>query len=130
MNINTNDVGKLVLRLALGGMVLLHGIAKLTHGVDGIMAALAAHGWPEFLAYGVYLGEILGPLMLIFGVHARIGAGLIIINMLFAFWLVHLGEIFELSSHGAWVPELQGMFLFSAVALTLLGSGRIAARPD
>lgn len=130
MNLNTNDVGKFVLRLALGLMVLFHGIAKLTHGVDFIVAALEAHHLPGFIAYGVYLGEILAPLMLIFGVHARIGAGLIIINMLFAFWLVHLGQIFALNDQGGWAPELQGMFLFSAVAIALFGSGRLAARPD
>jgi putative oxidoreductase len=37
MNQNTqSDLGKLVLRLALGILILLHGIAKLKGGLSGI----------------------------------------------------------------------------------------------
>ena len=32
----SDDLGKLVLRLALGIFILLHGIAKLNNGVGGI----------------------------------------------------------------------------------------------
>lgn len=130
MDIDATDIGKLILRLALGFTVLLHGIAKLTGGFAYITSLMAQYGLPEFFAYGVYLGEVLGPLMIIIGVYSRVGAGLIVINMLVAIALVHLPELFVLTKHGSWALELQGMFLFSALALTLLGSGRLAARPD
>ena len=125
MNQNSQaDVGKLILRIALGVLILLHGIAKLRGGVGPIEGMVTAHGWPSYVAYGALIGEVLGPLMLLAGFYARIGAVLIAINMLFAFLLVHMGQLTELNEQGGWALELQGMYLATAVALALLGPGR------
>jgi putative oxidoreductase len=125
MNANTQaDLGKLVLRITLGVLVLLHGIAKLRGGVGPIGEMLTAHGLPAALAYGALVGEVLGPLMLIAGFYARIGALLVVVNMLFAIFLAHLGQLGMLNEQGGWQLELQGMFLGTAVALALLGPGR------
>jgi putative oxidoreductase len=121
-----HDVGRLVLRVALGILVLLHGIAKLRGGAGGIEDMLEARGLPGMLAWGVYIGEVVAPLMLIAGFHARIGGTLIAVNMLFAIWLAHMGEIGRLTGSGGWALELQGMFLFSAIAVALLGPGRFS----
>ena len=118
------DLGKLVLRLALGVLVLLHGVAKLRGGLDPIEGMVTAQGLPGVLAYGALLGEVLGPLLLIAGFYGRIGAALIAINMLFAVALAHVGQLGQLNEQGGWALELQGMFLFSAIALVLLGPGR------
>ena len=118
------DLGKLVLRLSLGILVLLHGIAKLTGGIGGIVGIVEGAGLPGVLGYGALVGEVLGPLMLILGFHARIGAALIAINMLFAIGLAHMGELATLTEQGGWALELQGMFLFTAIALVFLGPGR------
>jgi|TARA_B110001452_G_C15174775_1_gene408229 hypothetical protein len=56
MNKNTN-LGLLILRIAVGGLMLLHGIAKL-NGVSNIEEMSSAIGLPAFLAYGVYITEI------------------------------------------------------------------------
>jgi len=122
----SNDVGKLILRLALGVCVLLHGIAKLTGGVSGIAGMLVGSGLPGFLAYGVYVGEVIAPLMVIAGFYSRIGAWIIVINMLFALGLAHMSQIMALNGQGGWAIELQAMFLFTAVAVALLGPGRYA----
>jgi putative oxidoreductase len=125
MNANTQaDLGKLVLRIALGVLVLLHGVSKLRGGVGPIGEMLAAHGLPAFLAYGALVGEVVGPLMLIAGFYARIGALLVMVNMLFAFFLAHLGQLGMLNEAGGWQLELQGMYLATAAALALLGPGR------
>ena len=125
MNQNTqNDLGRLILRVALGALVLLHGIAKLRGGMGGIVGMVEAHGLPGVLGYGVLAGEVLGPLMLIAGFYARIGALLVAVNMMFAIALVHMGELTKLGESGGWALELQGMFLFTAIALALLGPGR------
>lgn len=121
-----NDVGKLVLRLALGVMILLHGVAKLTHGIGPIEGMLAGIGMPGYIAYGVFAGEVLGPLLLIAGFYARIGAALVAVNMLFALALAHSDELARLTEQGGWALELQGMFLFTAIALLLMGPGRIS----
>lgn len=122
-----HDFGKLVLRLAVGVLILLHGIAKLKGGVSPIEGMLQAHGLPAFLAYGAYIGEVLAPLLVIAGFHARIGAALIAINMLFAIALAHMGQIGQLDPQsGGWALELQGMFLFSAITVALIGPGRFS----
>jgi putative oxidoreductase len=118
------DSGKLVLRLILGALILLHGIAKLKNGLGPIEGMLVAHGLPAFLAYGSLVGEVVAPLMVLAGFHARIGAAVIAVNMLFAFGLAHMAQLGQLNEQGGWAMELQGMFLFSAIAIVLLGPGR------
>jgi len=75
--INQEDVGKLALRIALGVLILFHGVAKLTGGIDFITDVVVKAGLPSFVAYGVYVGEVVAPLMLIAGWHTRLGAALI-----------------------------------------------------
>ncbi|WP_313038569.1 DoxX family protein [Stutzerimonas nitrititolerans] len=120
----TDDMGKLVLRLSVGVLMLLHGIFKLQNGVGGIAGMLGSQGLSGFLAYGVYLGEVVGPVLVIIGLYTRVGAVLIIGNMLVALALAHSQELFSLGSMGGWALELQGMFLFGAVAIALLGAGK------
>ncbi len=122
--LNQPDIAKLLLRLALGVLMLFHGYGKLIHGIGPIEAMLVAKGLPAFLALGVYIGEIVAPLMLIAGVQVRIAALLVTGNMVVAIVLAHLGDVFALSAHGGWQLELQGFYLFTAVALILLGGGK------
>jgi putative oxidoreductase len=119
-----NDLGKLVLRLTLGIFMLLHGIAKISGGTEGIGKMLEGIGLPAFFAYGVYVGEVIAPVLVILGLYARIGAALIVVNMLFALLLVHRAEVFLIGKSGGWALELQGFFLFTALALVLMGPGR------
>ena len=122
-----NDAaGKLLLRLTVGGLMLFHGISKLFNpGTAGFIGSkLAEAGLPEALAYGVYIGEVVAPLMIIVGLLSRAGAALIVINMLFAIILVHGNELLSLGRGGGWALELQGFFLFTAVAVIFLGPGR------
>jgi putative oxidoreductase len=119
-----DDTGKLIIRVALGILILLHGIAKITGGVGGIGGMLQSVGLPGFIAWGVYLGEVLGPILLIVGFYARIGAVLIVINMFFAILLAHRPDIFAFTAHGGWKLELQGMFLLTALGLAFTGPGR------
>jgi putative oxidoreductase len=122
----SEDAGKLILRIALGALILLHGISKLRNGVGWLDGVLANAGLPAVLKYGVYVGEVLAPLAVLAGWYSRIGAWLIAANMLFALGLAHAAELFVLNEQGALGLELQYMFLFSAVALALIGPGRYA----
>lgn len=122
------DLGKLILRLSLGLMLLLHGIAKLQNGVGWISSSLASHGLPGFLAYGVFIGELIAPVMIIIGYYTRAGAVLIAGNMLVALLIAHTSQLFSLGDQGGWALELQGFFLFTAVALFFLGAGRYAMK--
>lgn len=125
---NNPDIGKLILRLAVGVLILLHGINKVLHGVGFIQAMLVHHHLPAFMAWGVYIGEIVAPLMIIIGYYTRAGALLIVIDMLFAFALAHMGQIFMLSRTGGWALELEGMYLLTALALVFLGPGKYKMR--
>jgi putative oxidoreductase len=118
------DLGKLILRLAVGILILLHGLAKLTSGVDGIAGMLQGAGLPGWFAYGAYVGEVLAPLLVILGFYARIGAAILVVNMLFAIGLAHMNELFVLSKSGGWAIELQAMFLFASLSVALMGPGR------
>ncbi|MDX1800292.1 MAG: DoxX family protein [Marinobacter sp.] len=122
--LENSDLGKLILRLCVGGLILFHGISKLIHGIGFIENMIASHGLPGFLAYGVYVGEVVAPLMLIVGYQTRIGALLIVINMLVAIAMVHMGQLLSLGEHGGWALELQGFYLFGALAVVFLGPGR------
>ncbi len=122
-----DDVGKLLLRLALGTLMLLHGIAKMQNGIDPIIDAVAKAGLPPLLAYGVFIGEVLAPLLLIIGLWARLSALVIAVNMIFAIALMHSGDIATLSKNGGWAIELQALYLTLALAVALLGPGRHAA---
>ena len=127
-----DDVGKLVIRLMVGIFMLFHGVAKLTNlgSLGFIKGQLDGFSLPELIAYGVYVGEIAAPLMIIFGMYSRFGGFLIVVNMLFAIGLVHMHELFTLTNHGGWAMELQGFYLLGGLAILLLGSGKYAFRPD
>ena len=123
MNENT---GKLILRLMLGLLILTHGVSKLTGGVDWMDDMLTASGLPVFFKYGVYVGEVIAPALVILGFYTRAGAWLIAVNMLFAIGIAHWGEMFAITENGALAIEKQYLYMFSAIALALIGSGRYA----
>jgi putative oxidoreductase len=121
-----DDAGKLLLRLTLGVLFLLHGIAKITGGIGGIEKMVVAAGLPGFFAYGVFIGEVLAPILLILGFYSRVSAAIIAINMVVAIALAHVKDLFVIGPQGGWALELQGMFLFTAIALVLIGPGRFS----
>jgi putative oxidoreductase len=120
------DTALLILRLVLGVTILLHGIAKLPPPPEGIADMLARANLPAALAYGVYVGEIVAPILLIIGVWTRLAAIVIAINMIVAVLMAHAGDLFRLGEQGGYALELQAMFLFVAVALALTGAGRLS----
>ena len=118
-----SDLGKLVLRIALGALILLHGISKLRGGLGEITGLVEAHGMPGVVAYGVLIGEVVAPIMVLLGFYARFGGLVIAINMLFALVLVHMPQLGQLNPQGGWALELQGMYFATAIAIALLGPG-------
>ena len=121
------DAGKLVLRLTVGVLVLLHGIAKVVNGPSHILGMMDGIGMPEVFGYAVYIGEVLAPVLVIIGLFTIPAALIIVVNMIFAIVLVHSHQLFTLGQTGGWALELQGMFLFGALAIALLGAGRYSA---
>jgi putative oxidoreductase len=118
------DLAKLILRLTVGGLMLFHGIHKIFSGVGFIAGKFEAIGLPAALAYLVFLGEIVAPVLLIIGYKTRIGAALIIATMIIAIFLAFPGQWFALSKAGALAMENQYLFIFSSLAILLLGAGK------
>jgi putative oxidoreductase len=131
-NRERDQLAKLLLRLTVAVFMLFHGYSKITSpgGLDWIGGTLSGYGLPTVLAYGVYVGEILAPILLIIGVYCRIGGWLIFVNMLIAIFLAHSSELFTLSGSGGWALELQGFYLMGGLVVALMGSGKLAVRPD
>lgn len=127
-----DDVGKLTLRLTLGVLILLHGIHKILYpaALGFIGGRLAGLGLPHAMAYLVYVGEVVAPVMLILGVYSRIGGLLVMINMIFALVLAHGTQLLSLGKSGGWAVELEGVYLLCGLTVLMLGSGKVAVRPD
>jgi len=126
----TDNIGKLLLRFMLGGMMLFHGIDKAINGIGFIKGIMHVHSLPEALSYGIYVGEILAPIFIIIGWKSRVWAGVMVINMAMAIYLTQLSALNKLGAHGAWAVEIPMFYLLSALAVALLGSGKYAISRD
>ncbi|MFJ1322399.1 DoxX family protein [Capnocytophaga canis] len=128
MNIFQNkDLGLLILRLSVGLLMIPHGIHKLLNsGALGyIQSLLEAKGLPTFISYGVFVGEIIAPLLIVIGFRTRISALVLAATGLMILFLGY-DNFFSLTQHGGWVAELAGLFLFGALALAFTGGGKYA----
>ena len=122
----TENLGKLILRLCVGGLMLFHGIFKLINGVDGVIKLLEARGLPSFMAYGVYVGEILAPILIIIGYRVRIAALVEIFTMLIAIYNLYGFNVLSLDNTGGWVIEHQLLYIMPCLALLIMGGGSYA----
>jgi putative oxidoreductase len=120
-----DDFGKLILRVTLGILVLFHGIAKLQGGIGFLTPMVTGMGLPAWFAYGVYVGEVVAPIMIILGLFTRTGAFFLFVNMIFAVVLVHRPELLSMGKQG-YALELQAMFMLTALALVFMSPGRYA----
>ena len=122
----TQDLGKAILRIVLGVLILVHGIAKVMAGPGFVVQVVTQAGLPAEFAYGVYLGEVVAPVLLIIGFWSRLAALVVAVNMVFALALVHAKQLGEMAPTGGWALELQGMYLAAALVVALLGAGRFS----
>ena len=122
-----DDLARLLLRLTLGLLLLVHGASKLAGGDAFIVGLVAKAGLPGALGHLVYVGEVLAPLLLVAGVWTRAAALVIAGNMAVALLLVHSGDFGKLNAFGGWQVELQAFFLLTALVVALLGAGRFSA---
>jgi putative oxidoreductase len=121
------DAGKLILRLTVGALLLLHGIAKMKSGVGWMSDMLASAGLPGFIRYGVYVGEVIAPILLIVGFFSRPAGLIVFINMLVAVLLARRDAMFHLAERGGGLAiEVELLFALGGLAIWCLGSGKYA----
>ena len=125
----TDSVVPTVLRVALGGVILGHGLQKVLgwfngYGIDGTMKFFGSLGVPSVLGALVIISDFLGSLALIAGLLTRFSAAAAAAVMLGAALLVHLPNGFFMNWGGA--PHGEGYefhVLAIAMALALMHSG-------
>jgi len=122
----SEDVAKLLLRISVGVMILFHGFNKVISGISGVRYLTTNAGLPEFFAYGVFIGELVFPVLIILGLYARVASIGVAFTMLMAIFLAYGSSLFELGKHGAPVFELPFLYFIMSIVIFLQGSGKYA----
>lgn len=118
------DLGKLLVRITCGGLLIMHGAHTLINGIDHVKAMVRDAGLPGFIAYGNLVGEVVAPVFLILGFKARLAALVVAFNMLMSVLIAHRDIVFARNDFGGWMIELNVFYFMTALAVFLLGSGR------
>ena len=125
LTFHSDDIGKLILRFTVGGIMLFHGVWKLMHGIGWIPPILHMHGLPGFLAYGVFIAEVIAPLLLFVGWLTRLASLAIMVDMLMAILLVLHHVVFAVKlGGGGWDIEVEAFFFLGALVLFFTGAGK------
>jgi putative oxidoreductase len=94
------------------------------HGVAWMRGPLGAMHLPAFLAYGVYMREVIAPIFLILGLWTRIAALLVAFNMGAAIFLDAWPLALTINRGGGWGIEREAFYFLTALAVVSLGAGR------
>ncbi len=122
-----DDLGKLILRVTVAGLLIFHGISKLKAGIGWMAGPLGAAHLPFALGYGVYVAEVLAPVLLVLGIFTRPAAVIIAFDLFMAMTLVVNRRVFTINERGGGLGgEVELFFMLTAVAIAFLGSGRYA----
>lgn len=125
----SDSVSLLVLRIALGVVVLPHGLQKVFGwfggwGIEGTLGWFASIGIPAFLGILAIAADFAGALALIAGVGTRIAAFGIGVNMIVAALVVHRSNGFFMNWAGNQAGEgYEFHILAAAMALVLVLGG-------
>lgn len=117
---NFNDLGLLILRVAFGGLMLTHGIPKISMLSDNPIE------FPDPLGIGAsssliltLLGEVVAPILIIIGFKTKIAAIPAALTMLVAAFVVHLSDPIA-------TKEKALLYLFVFVVIFLAGPGKFS----
>ena len=83
-----DDIGKLILRLTVAVLLGFHGVSKLKNGIGWMAGPLRSHHLPMFVGYGVYVAEVVAPVLLILGILTRLAALVIVFELFMALVLL------------------------------------------
>ena len=128
------DVGMLIVRLALGLVMFPHGAQKMLGwfgggGFAGTMQGMTGMGLPAVVVFLVILAEFFGSISLISGFLGRVGAFGILCVMLGAIFMVHLQNGFFMNWMGNQKGEGYEYHLLAigmALAIMIKGSGSLS----
>lgn len=123
----TAPYAALLLRLALGTMLIAHALLKLlVFTLPGTAQFFQSLGLPAALAYLTFAAELAGGVLLVLGLGTRWVAALIIPILLGATW-AHSGNGWLFTApNGGW--EYPAFLTLAALVQALLGDGALALR--
>lgn len=117
---NSISFSLLLLRLAMGGLIIHHGFEKLTHFVP------VARSFPDPLHLGsnislslVIFAEFFCAVLLVAGLMTRLVVIPLIITMAVAVFMIHKGDVFGQA-------ELGSLYLAGYLVLLFAGPGKIS----
>lgn len=121
----TDESGKFLLRSSIAILMLFHGFKKLNYGISEVKALVLQAGLPEFLAYGVYMGELIIPFLLIAGLFTRFSALILSSTMGVAIYLGFTDKLLILDAKtGGLLIELPLLYLLVSLSIVFLGAGK------
>lgn len=119
-------IGLLLLRTSIAFTMLTYGVSKLNFGIEYIKGLLEEYGLPAFLGYGVFVGELMAPILIIIGFRAKLAGLVFAINCFVAILMDRLPDVFNLNEHGGWAIGLIFIYLVFGIALFFTGAGKYA----
>lgn len=128
----TLDLGLLISRLTVGGIMFFHGLRKITGwwggpGFSHMAEAVAGANWkqPHLTAVLFAVGETLGGLMIILGVATPMAASAVLAIIINS-WLTRqaLAPGLQFTAPGG--PEYQSLLAAATTGIILSGPGRLS----
>lgn len=119
-------IGLLILRVSIALTMLVYGITKLIFGIDFITGLLDQYGLPSFIGYGVFIGEILAPILIIIGYRTKLVGLVFAINCFVAIVMVQLPNLLKLNESGGWAIGPIFIYMMFGIALFFTGAGMYA----
>lgn len=122
-----NNYGALATRLALGSILLSHGLLKvLVFTLPGTVGYFESLGLPPIAAYLTIFGELAGGTAILLGLYSRFAA-ILSIPILAGAAFVHSANGWVFSNQGGgW--EFPVLLVVLAIAVALQGNGSYAIR--
>lgn len=119
---SVSDLWYPMIRVAIGGIIFMHGWAKLTGNVDNVATFMAKNGLAPGLgfAYAAILLETAGAICIILGLFTRVVAAALAVELLIAMLAVHWVKGFSVGAGGYEYVLLLGIVMF---AIALRGGG-------
>lgn len=123
------DTGVLILRVALGSVLLSHSLylKMVVFTLAGTAQYFGSIGLPEVLAYIVFFVEVVSGASLLLGFYTRFFSALVIPILLGATWAHYANGWLFTNSGGGWEYPL--FLALMAVAQLSLGGGNYAVTP-
>ena len=127
MNTSSKNHGAFVMRIALGTVLLAHGLLKIfVFTIPGTVGFFESLGLPAAVAHLTIFGEVVGGTALILGIYPRLVALLSLPILIGAAW-AHIGNGWLFSNQsGGW--EFPVLLIALAIAVTLQGAGSFAIK--